>query len=82
MQFTKLVLSIFALAVVSVSATPTSDGYICDFGGDDLCNTVCKQEGHGKGGRCIRCVFSSHLQLNTYNLALGGFQWHVHLLLN
>jgi hypothetical protein len=59
MQFTKLVLSIFALAVVSVSATPTNDGWTCDLGGDDLCNTVCKQEGDGKGGRCVKCVPNS-----------------------
>ncbi|KIM89327.1 hypothetical protein PILCRDRAFT_813257 [Piloderma croceum F 1598] len=53
MKFTKVVLSILALAVVSVSAIPTNDGWTCDIGGDDLCNTVCKQEGHGKGGHCV-----------------------------
>jgi hypothetical protein len=64
MQPTQLILAIFALFSTTAIATPTpapdvsleARGFICDFLGSfsgDACNSLCKQEGNGKGGHCI-----------------------------
>ena len=57
MQFTKVALSLFALAVVSVSAAPADDGWGCPIPGEESwCNTLCGQEGGGKSGHCSQYV--------------------------
>jgi hypothetical protein len=68
MQPTQLFLAVFALFSATAMAAPSpapvsleARGFICDFLGSfsgDACNSLCKQEGNGKGGHCIGTLIS------------------------
>lgn len=66
MQLTQICVALIALLATRVIASPAPvlvaggvkvRGFICDFipqpAANDACSTECKQEGNGKGGRCV-----------------------------